>query len=114
MHRTLIVARFDPADAPRVADVFAESDAGDLPAMVGARNRQLFRFHNLYFHLVEAEGDIGPDLYKVRRHPLFTDVNTKLAEFMTPYDPDWKEPKDAMAESFYYWERPDPAARGDR
>ena len=105
MHRTLIVARFDPKNADKVAEVFAESDAGELPALVGVRNRQLFRFHSLYFHLVEAEQDITPDLYKARKHPQFLDVNTKLAQFMQPYDPAWKEPKDAMAESFYYWER---------
>lgn len=106
MHRTLIVAKFDPANAPQVADIFAESDAGELPGMVGVRNRQLFRFHDLYFHLVEAEGDITPDLYKAREHPLFRDVNTKLGKYMSPFDPKWKEPKDAMAESFYFWERP--------
>ena len=107
MHRTLIVAKFDPANAPQVADIFAESDASELPAMVGVRNRELFRFHGLYFHLVEAENDPTADLYKARSHPLFRDVNTKLAKYMSPYDPNWKEPKDAMAESFYYWERPE-------
>jgi cyclase len=105
MHRTLIVAKFDPATAPKVADIFAESDAGELPGMVGVRNRQLFRFHDLYFHLVEAEQDVTPDLYQVRQHPLFRDVNTKLAQYMRPFDPAWQEPKDAMAEPFYFWER---------
>jgi cyclase len=107
VHRTLIVAKFDPADAAQVAKIFEESDAGGLPGMVGARSRTLFSFHDLYFHLVEAEEDIGPNLYRVRSHPLFRDVNTKLAEFIRPYDPGWREPKDAMANVFYEWEQPD-------
>lgn len=106
MHRTLIVAKFDPNDAPHVAKIFEESDSGGLPGMVGVSSRTLFRFHDLYFHLVEAGQDISPNLYKARSHPLYKDVNAKLAEFISPYDPGWKEPKDAMAEVFYEWEAP--------
>lgn len=103
VHRTLIVARMDPADADAVAEVFAESDATDLPRMIGVSRRTLFRFHGLYFHLVEADQDITPDLYRARRHPLYGEINTKLNQFMTPYDPNWREPKDAMATPFYSW-----------
>lgn len=104
MHRTLIVARMEPANADAVATIFAESDATDLPHMIGVSRRTLFRFHDLYFHLVEADQDITPNLYKARSHPLYDDVNTRLAEQVRPYDPDWKEPKDAMARPFYVWE----------
>ena len=103
MHRTLIVAKMDPADASSVADVFAESDASELPNLIGVSRRTLFAFHDLYFHLVEADGDISPDLYKARSHPLYKDINTKLGQFISPYDPNWKEPKDAMAAPFYVW-----------
>ncbi|MEU6079095.1 TcmI family type II polyketide cyclase [Streptomyces sp. NPDC047108] len=102
-HRTLIVARMDPDDADKVAALFAESDATDLPHMIGVQRRTLFRFHGLYFHLVEAEAPINGDLYKARSHPLYQDINTRLQEFMTPYDPSWREPKDSMAEAFYSW-----------
>lgn len=102
--RTLIVARLNPADKSAVADVFAASDATDLPHMIGVQRRSLFTFHGLYFHLVEAEQDINPRLYQARTHELFHDVNTKLARYMTPFDPSWKEPKDSMAEQFYQWE----------
>lgn len=101
--RTLIVARMKPADADAVAGIFAESDATELPEMIGVSRRTLFRFHDLYFHLVEGDTDITPDLYKARSHPLFQDVNTKLARYMRPYDPSWKEPKDSMATQFYMW-----------
>lgn len=103
MHRTLIVARLRPGRADDIADIFGDSDATDLPHMVGVSRRTLFRFHDLYFHLVEADQDISPNLYRARSHPLYEEINTRLAECVSPYDPDWKEPKDAMATPFYVW-----------
>ncbi len=105
VHRTLIVARMKTEDTERVAQVWAESDATDLPHMIGVDRRTLFRFHGLYFQLVEAEQDITEPLYRARSHPLFQDIHHKLARYMTPFDPGWREPKDAMAESFYSWSR---------
>lgn len=103
MHRTLIVARMDPADAPNVAEAFAASDGTELPHMIGVSRRTLFAFHNLYFHLVEADQDIAPGLYKARSHPLYGELNKKLSESISPFDPGWREPKDAMAVPFYSW-----------
>ncbi|WP_433254692.1 TcmI family type II polyketide cyclase [Streptosporangium sp. CA-135522] len=108
MSRTLIVARLEPGPAEAIADIFAESDATELPHMVGVTRRTLFRFHDLYFHLVEADDEITPNLYRARSHPLYQDINRRLAEHVRPYDPNWKEPKDAMATPFYVWEK-DPA-----
>ena len=107
MHQTLIVARMKPAEADAVAEIFARSDASDLPQMIGVSRRTLFRFHDLYFHLVQADDDITPNLYRARSHPLYKEINTKLAGHISPYDPDWSEPKDAMATAFYNWERGD-------
>lgn len=104
MNRTLIVARMDAARADAVAQIFAESDATDLPHMIGVTRRTLFRFHDLYFHLAESAEDVTDRLYRARSHPLYRDINTKLAEHIRPYDPNWREPKDAMAEPFYHWE----------
>ncbi|MEU7024546.1 TcmI family type II polyketide cyclase [Streptomyces sp. NPDC046203] len=103
MHRTLIVARMNLADAEGVASVFADSDSTELPHLVGVSRRTLFAFHDLYFHLVEADQDIAPDLYKARSHPLYEEINTRLGRFISPYDPGWQEPKDAMAVPFYTW-----------
>lgn len=103
MHNTLIVARMDAANAEAVASIFAESDASDLPQMIGVSRRTLFRFHDLYMHLVQADKDPSPALYKARSHPLYNRINTQLSEFISPYDPNWKEPKDAMAMPFYEW-----------
>ncbi|MEV6591726.1 TcmI family type II polyketide cyclase [Streptomyces acidicola] len=102
-HRTLVVAKMNPEDTEAVAKIWAESDATELPYMVGVSRRTLFRFHGLYFQLVEAEQEITENLYRARSHSLYQDIHTKLARFMTPYDPDWREPKDAMAEAFYTW-----------
>jgi cyclase len=106
MHRTLIVARLDPGHQEAVAEIFADSDATELPALIGVSRRTLFGFHGLYFHLVEADEDITRRLYRARSHPLYGEINTKLARYMRPYDPDWAEPKDAMAQPFYSWQRP--------
>jgi cyclase len=102
--RTLIVARMDATDESKVAEIFAESDAGELPRQVGVRRRDLFSFHGLYFHLIEATTDIAPRLEPVRDNRLFADVNTKLAAHIAAYDPvSWRGPADAMAHSFYTW-----------
>jgi hypothetical protein len=93
----------DLADSDAVAGIFAESDATGLPRAVGVTRRTLFRFNGLYFHLVESEEDITPRLYRERSGPLYQDVSTKLEKYMTPYDPNWQEPKDAMADPFYTW-----------
>ncbi|MDQ7803514.1 TcmI family type II polyketide cyclase [Amycolatopsis sp. A133] len=104
MLQTLIVARMDPAQAGAVARIFAESDATGLPALVGVTGRTLLHFHGLYFHAIEARQDPLPELEKVRRHPLFTEVNAELGRYISPFDPStWTEPKDAMATPFYRW-----------
>ena len=103
MHRTLIVAKLKPQATSGIAETFAASDSSELPHLVGVTRRTLLSFHDLYFHLVEAEADITPNLYKARSHPLYEDINIRLQEFVSPYDPNWREPKDAMAKPFYIW-----------
>jgi cyclase len=105
--RTLIVARLDPEHTSEVARLFAESDAGELPDLIGATRRTLYSFHGLYFHLVEADKPVGPGLREVRNRPIFTGLNDALAEFVRPYSADWREPRDAMATPFYHWSKGD-------
>jgi len=105
MHRSLIVARMDPENRDAVRQIFAESDATELPLMIGVTARTLFRFHDLYLHLVEADDDIKSRLYQARSHPLYHDINTRLTSYVRPYDPGWQEPADAMAQPFYQWTR---------
>jgi cyclase len=106
MHHALIVARMAPGSAPAIADVFTESDRGELPYLVGVRRRSLFQFGDVYLHLIEADQDPGPAIAKVAGHPEFRSVSEKLSAFVSAYDPEtWRSPKDAMAHCFYRWER---------
>jgi len=106
VYRTLIIARMNAADADAIAKIFAESDMTELPHMVGVKRRTVFSFHDLYCHLLESNIDITPTLYKARSHPLYIDIKEKLGQYISPYDPGWQEPKDAMATSFYSWQAP--------
>ncbi|GAA3225851.1 TcmI family type II polyketide cyclase [Streptomyces sp. XM83C] len=106
MHHTLIVARMAPGSAPDIAKIFAESDRGELPHLVGVTRRSLFQFGDVYLHLIEAERDPGPAIAKVAGHPEFRDVSERLSAYVSAYDPEtWRSPKDAMASCFYRWER---------
>jgi cyclase len=105
MHRTLIVARMKPDAERTVAEVFARSDGTDLPRLVGVRSRTLYRFHDLYMHLIEADGPVGPAVDRVRDNALFRGINEELSEYIDAYDPTtWRGPADAMASEFYRWD----------
>ncbi|MFJ8436188.1 TcmI family type II polyketide cyclase [Kitasatospora sp. NPDC094019] len=104
MQYTLIVARMSPGDAGRVSDIWAESDATELPHLIGVHHRRLFRFHDLYFQLIGAEDGLAERVEAARAHPLFRDVNERLKPFIGAYDPTtWRGPRDAMAQEFYTW-----------
>ncbi|CQR65870.1 TcmI family type II polyketide cyclase [Streptomyces leeuwenhoekii] len=106
MHHTLIVARMAPGSAQDIAKVFAESDRGELPHLIGVSGRSLFQFGDVYLHLIESEQDPGPAIAKMAGHPEFKDVSERLSAYVTAYDPaTWRSPKDAMANCFYRWDR---------
>ncbi|MET7620787.1 TcmI family type II polyketide cyclase [Streptomyces sp. NPDC005408] len=106
MHNALIVARMAPESAPDIAKLFASSDAGELPHLVGVTRRSLFQFGDVYLHLIESDRPPGPEIAKVTEHPAFKDISDRLQAFVSPYDPEtWRSPKDAMARQFYTWER---------
>ncbi|MFJ4603166.1 TcmI family type II polyketide cyclase [Streptomyces griseoluteus] len=106
MHQGLIVARMAPGSAQDIAKIFAESDRGELPHLVGVRRRSLFQFGDVYMHLVEADSDPAPAIAKVAGHPEFRGISERLSAYVSAYDPEtWRSPKDAMAERFYVWER---------
>jgi cyclase len=105
MHRTLIVARLAQGVTEPIARAFAESDRTELPRLLGVTSRSLFSFHDLYFHLIESETDLRPGLDAVRDNPLFTGLSDTLAHHVSPYDPGWQQPRDAMAREFYRWTR---------
>jgi cyclase len=112
MEKTLIVARMRPGSEQDIASVFAASDATELPRRVGVQSRTLFRFHDLYMHLIEAEQPLRAAVDDTREHPLFREVSKNLSRFVAAYDPDtWRVPSDAMATAFYQWRSPDATSR---
>lgn len=103
--RAVIVARIKPGASEKVAEVFAESDAGPLPRLAGVRHRSLFALGDVYVHLVETDDDAGAAIDGVRDHPLFREISARLEPYIEPYDPaTWRSPKDAMAVEFYTWD----------
>jgi cyclase len=105
VHKTLIVARIKPdANEQDIAEIFAASDETELPEMAGVSARTLFRFHDLYMHLIESDDQVGTAVDAVRDHPLFRQVSQDLARYVEAYDPaTWRGPSDAMARPFYRW-----------
>lgn len=112
MEKTLIVARMRPGSEQDIARIFAASDATELPRRIGVQSRTLFRFHDLYMHLIEAEQPLSAAVDGGREDPLFREVSKNLAPFVSAYDPGtWRMPSDAMAKAFYHWHRRVPTAR---
>lgn len=105
-HRTLMVLKMNGEDAEHVAAAFAEHDKSPVPAQIGVKRRVLFRFHDLYLHLIESDEDIIDRLYAARSHPDFKRVHDGVGEFLSHYSTEWGELKDSRAEVFYTWEAP--------
>jgi cyclase len=105
MHSTLIVARIKPGSEADVARLFEEFDATEMPQLMGTRRRQLFSFHDLYFHVQDFDDEHGGTaIEEAKAHPLFVNISEALKAFIDPYDPDtWRSPADAMAGRFYQW-----------
>ncbi|WP_336033755.1 TcmI family type II polyketide cyclase [Geodermatophilus sp. FMUSA9-8] len=103
MHQTMIIARMTPADAERVADVFARSDATSMPHEIGVRHRSLFTFHELYVHLIEFDRPPAEAMRVAQELPAFRSVSEELRPYIAAYDPGWRSPQDAMARRFYEW-----------
>lgn len=104
MDRSLIVAKVLPTAEGRVAEIFAESDATELPRLVGVRHRSLYRLHDLYVHLLETESSGAGAVENARQHPEFVQVSDRLRPYISPYLPTWRSPRDAMARCFYQWD----------
>jgi cyclase len=107
MYSTLIVARMDPADGDKVAELFRRFDEGGMPRLMGTRRRELFSYQGLYFHLQDFDGDGGAAIGAARSDPRFVRISEELRPYIAPYDPlTWRAPADAMARRFYHWAPP--------
>jgi cyclase len=102
-HQTMIIAKMALADAPKVADVFARSDATSMPYDIGVTRRQLFTFHDLYVHLIDFDRPQSESMAVAQTLPAFRSISEELRPYIIPYDPNWKSPQDAMPRRFYDW-----------
>jgi cyclase len=104
--RSLIVARILPGSEKKVAEIFAQSDATELPSIAGVKHRSLFVLDDLYAHLIEADSDLRGDVGNLRKHPLFQEVSRALESHIKPYNPaSWRSPADAFAREIYSFDR---------
>lgn len=103
--RGVIVAKIKPGSEEKVAEIFARSDASELPHLAGVKHRSLFVLDDVYVHYIETAEDFEGAVDQIREHPLFSEISRELDEFITPYNPEtWRSPKDATAREFYTWE----------
>ena len=103
LYRTMIIARIAPGAEPDVARVFAESDATELPHVLGVTERSLYSLGDAYVHLVNFDRDPAAAMAEAVRLPGFGDVSRDLLPFISPYLSTWKSPADAQAKRFYTW-----------
>jgi hypothetical protein len=99
----MIIAKMQPDHAPQVAEIFSRSDAGDMPYQIGVSSRSLYRFHELYVHLIDFSRPAGEAMAIAQQLPAFRAVSEELRPYITAYDPNWQSPRDAMAARFYHW-----------
>jgi cyclase len=101
----VIVARIKPGDEPGVARIFAESDAGALPAEMGVAGRWLYSIDDVYLHLMErTEGSFADAVRTHHDRPAFSKIMDDLTDYISPFSPDtWRSPQDAVAKEFYRW-----------
>jgi cyclase len=105
VHRSLIVARIKPDSLDEVAKIWADSDATELPRIAGVQHRSLWTLGDVYLQLLETEEPGQQTIERIKGHPEFTGISAKLSEFITPYLPTWRSPKDAQAQCFYTYEK---------
>lgn len=107
MHSTLIVAKLAGDYENDIAKLFGAFDQTEMPGRMGTLRRELFSYKGLYFHLQDFESEGSMAIEQARSHPLFQRISADMRPFVEAYDPKtWRSPADAMATSFYQWERP--------
>jgi hypothetical protein len=108
-HLTVVVNRIKPGAEPTVAQVFAESDAGPLPARMGVTGRWLYSIDDVYLHLFTSREAPGEEAMRQSHGELpFAKLIDELSAYLSPYNPEtWRSHKDAVARPFYRWRAED-------
>ena len=103
MSQTMIIAKMQPDHASQVAEIFARYDATEMPYQIGVTGRSLYRFHDLYIHLIDFARPSDEAMGIAQQLPSFRAVSEELKAYINAYDPNWRSPRDAMAARFYNW-----------
>lgn len=106
MNRLLVVSKITPGTESRIGEIFAKSDATELPTITGTRHRSLYCLNDLFLHLVETDQTDPAAIATTHRHPLFVELAKGLSEHVSPYLATWRTPTDGMARCFYRWDAP--------
>ncbi|MFV0524993.1 MAG: TcmI family type II polyketide cyclase [Acidimicrobiales bacterium] len=102
--RTLIVAKLVPGSENQIAQIFSESDAGELPRQMDVQERSLYVLRDLYVHIIDFESEAEQRIKSGQDSAGFRDISERLSRHVRPYDPEtWRSPADAMARRFYHW-----------
>ena len=105
MHRSLIVARILPDSHEKVAEIWAESDATELPRIAGVQHRSLWTLGDVYIQLLETDEPGQETINRIKGHPEFVRISERLSEYISPYLSTWRSPKDAQARPFYTYDK---------
>lgn len=101
---TVIVAKIKPGAQSDVARIFAESDTGPLPEIMGVTGRWLYSIDDVYLHLLERDGPFTDAVKKNHDQPAFAQIMEDLRPYIDAYNPEsWRGPADAVAKEFYRW-----------
>jgi cyclase len=94
-----------PGSQEKVRDIWAESDATELPRIAGVEHRSLWTLGDVYIQLLETSEPGQETIDRIKGHPEFTRISDRLSEFISPYLSTWRSPKDAQAQCFYTYEK---------
>ena len=94
-----------PDSTEKVADIWAESDATELPRIAGVEHRSLWQLGDVYLQLLETTDEGQETIDRIKGHPEFARISARLGEFISPYLPTWRSPKDAQARCFYTYDK---------
>ena len=101
MARGMIIGRLRAgAQKQAIIDAFQESDATELPWLVGAQTRSVFILGDIYVHLIESEMPLEVVLSDMKDHPLFVDIKRRLDRYVEPLSADLYP---GVAEEIYFW-----------
>ena len=106
MQQIMIVAKMRAQDAPTVAEIFARSHATSMPHEIGVTSRMLYRFHEIYVHVIDLGCPAVEAMQTAQGLPSLRAVSEELKPFIEAYDANWHSACDAMAIRFNHWVPP--------